>query len=606
MASDRRRPTWCFFLNEWNAPWLLILALIGRKPCVIDEIPLTFPGARLLKQLLVFLYRRGALVRLPDLLPETSRFWGALQPFQLSNVIEWVPQLYDSVADLHRYRKLDRDIPEYAEAIKACGGNYLQLHVVMIFIVRDMVKSGGNFVLAGFDDELARLYADYWKESLPLPRYLNWQSRWLVNAVTTLSSAVIMVLRVARFLRLAAPSPETRLLAVDQLDDASPRNVRLAYQFLSEEDQKPLFVVRYPGILQRPECIAYLKYEECCTRLDGFLKLSDLPGVLRLMADVFALFRVTGGMHPAAFRPIVALAYWRLVYRALFNKVRPQFFLCRDDYTPEHHTRSRELRKVGGKTIGLRHGVGWGGMLASYCHIDFDYLYHYGDQSALAFYRATWPSHMTVRSIGTWGMTRQERRALPSVRTRDVLVCTSNAPGGKRVAEEVEFLANALGDRTIYFRPKAQNYPAAPDLTKAIHAVLESPPANVCLQSSQDYSGFADVGYLISNASSMAAEAIQFGICAFVLDAGFDHPEPWALIYRRYPFILVPDMAEAVSRIRRIESGEWRYPAELAADLIELGGRNPFDVIRGDMGLPALEPGDDLRPWPQGPAAPQE
>ncbi|WP_291724582.1 hypothetical protein [Magnetospirillum sp. 64-120] len=603
MALDQPRPTWCVLLNEWNAPWLLILALTGRKPCVIDEMPLTFLGGRLLKKLVAFLQRRDALVQLPDLLPETRRFWGSLKPFQLSNVIEWLPQLYDSLAELYKHRELDVAVPEYAAAVKACSGNFIQLHVVMIFIVRDLVKSGRNFILAGFDDDLNRLYSDYWKEDMPLPRRLNWQPRWFVNIFTTLAGVAIMALRTAKFLRLTPLPPEPRLLAVDQLDDATPRNVRLAYQFLSEDEQKPLFVVRYPGMLQRADCMSYLKDEDHCTRLAGFLTPRDLPGAFRLIADSFSLLRVAGGMHPAAFRPVVALAYWRLVYRALFNKIKPQFFLCRDDYTAEHHTRSRELRRIGGKTIGLRHGVCWGGLLATYCHIDFDLFYHYGDMGSLEFYRTKWPSHMAIRGVGTWGMTRQERRNLPRIRTRDVLVCTSNAPGGQEVAESVGFVAQALNDRIVHFRPKAEEYPSAPDLTKAIRRVLDAPPENVRIQSSQDYSGFADVGYLITNASSMAAEAIQFGICAFVLDAGFDHPEPWTLIYRQYPFILVPDMSEAVRRIHQIEAGEWRYPAELAADLIEMGGRNVFDVIRQDMGLQPLEPGDEYLPWPQVPKA---
>jgi len=598
LGRGRGERVWCFVLNEFNVVLLLTMALVGWRPCVIDVQPSTPLGLRVLTPILAKLNAADKLGDIRELVPATERFWRFFSPNELGSLIGWFPQLADRIGVQYDYARLEALVPSYAEAAKGCVGNHLHRRIFTIFLLRDLERTGLEFGVLGVGSEIVGLYRDYWGEALTMAVGPALQLRRPVNVVLWLGALAIILGRLFCFVARRAKQAETVFFAVDQLDETRPRNVNLVDDILCG-DADLLFVLRFPGIRAMPAVMQHLEGRNICDRFDGIIDWQELPGALSIaVGDMLRLLRAAVGQPPEIARAIFGLCYWRLVYRAFFRRHKVRYFWCRDDYTPEHHMRSQELRAIGGISLGIRHGVGWAGHLASYCHLDFDVLFFFGDEAAVSHYRPYWPAHLRTISIGTWGMTRVERAALPRSRSNAIIVATSNAPGGREAVQALYEVAAAFPDRTVIFRPKGTTYARCPDLTAAIQAVIANPPANVVVDLQGTYEGLGKAGYLISSPSSIVAEAVQFGLKAFALDQGFNHPEPWPLVYRNYPFLCVTDVGQAIERIRLIEAGDWRYPGEQLGDLIDLRGHNPFDAIRATLGLPPRDNGPLLGFWP--------
>src|SRR5581483_5631899 len=104
-----------------------------------------------------------------------------------------------------------------------------------------------------------------------------------------------------------------------------------------------------------------------------------------------------------------------------FAKYRFRHFWGRDEYNPEHMMRSVELRRIGGVSIGIMHGI------PSICtvlhhirHLDFDRFYVIGRDLYERVYRSTWPAAMQVRAIGSHGASRRMMRLLAETPARDI------------------------------------------------------------------------------------------------------------------------------------------------------------------------------------------
>ena len=110
--------------------------------------------------------------------------------------------------------------------------------------------------------------------------------------------------------------------------------------------------------------------------------------------------------------------------------------------------------------------------------------------------------------------------------------------------------------------------------------------SNIEYSSDSPYELFFRCEYGISDPSSIAVEAIQFGVKAFV----FDIPRVQSSnVFREFPGLIVDDSSQARTRILEIENGLWRYPIENFKDLVDMSGMVFFDRVRRDMGLPARQ-----------------
>ena len=66
--------------------------------------------------------------------------------------------------------------------------------------------------------------------------------------------------------------------------------------------------------------------------------------------------------------------------------------------------------------------------------------------------------------------------------------------------------------------------------------------------------------------------------------------------YEEFPELCVGSPREFIERMKSIEAGTYDYPFEAYADLIDLSGKNNWDVFRTNLGLPPNGPAPDVAP----------
>ncbi|MBX9634771.1 MAG: hypothetical protein K2X44_07290, partial [Magnetospirillum sp.] len=99
-----------------------------------------------------------------------------------------------------------------------------------------------------------------------------------------------------------------------------------------------------------------------------------------------------------------------------------------------------------------------------------------------------------------------------------------------------------------------------------------------------------DTTYAFADASTVLAEAVQFGLCAFMADVIEGHED---CFYRDFPGLTLGTPEEAIARIKSIEDGSWHYPREQYDELIDRSGTVFFDIMRRDLGLAPRAPVPD-------------
>ena len=113
---------------------------------------------------------------------------------------------------------------------------------------------------------------------------------------------------------------------------------------------------------------------------------------------------------------------------------------------------------------------------------------------------------------------------------------------------------------------------------------LANAPKNVVYHTGRSYELFFCCRTVLSEGSTLAAEAIQFGLESYIFDLA---PDRWKVMdYRNFPTICVQSSAAVIKYMKGVDAGTYTYPRKAFTPLIEMNGRIPWDIIREDMGLP--------------------
>lgn len=380
-------------------------------------------------------------------------------------------------------------------------------------------------------------------------------------------------------IRLSVPSPRPFFLASDYL--GGDRDL-LLWRELCDDTSQTLVVFRekatigdYGGMVTGwPQAMP----------TDGVFSLKDGLRILAEAArDYWRLYRGACALPPDMVRSLMTIPWKRAVYRAFFNRYRPRFYWGRDDYNVDHILRSQELRAVGGVSIGIMHGLP---NIVTVSHqiryVDFDVYYTHGTALYQERYKSRWPHGMTVRPVGSVGLSRDELAALAQPVPLDVAFILGPSFHQDQVIQAVGDLARAFPDRTIWINTKT-SYRSRGSFGQAFQSILDLNLPNIREFQGRTYDLFYRTTYWISESSTLVAEAVQFGRVGLCIDpdARFKY-----LFYRRYPWLMVRDGADLVQRIHDLESGQAVYPRAQAHDMIRMDGLDCWDIIRADLGLP--------------------
>lgn len=270
------------------------------------------------------------------------------------------------------------------------------------------------------------------------------------------------------------------------------------------------------------------------------------------------------------------------MYAGLMNKYKFRYFFGRDDYNIEHVFRTWELRRRGGMSLGICHGMPSTPIVDPVMrYIDFDIYYVLGIELFRRYYSDTFPPTMTLRQVGSFGIAREELPEMFATKPKNIICFTKPHMDGNAGLDIAVAIANAFPDRKVFVKVKlgVKHYGNYEDFM----ARLRTAPPNLIYTEEDSYKLMKQARYSLSGISTLNEEALHFGLVAFFLDIyGPDVP----VFYRAFPEFCQPDAESVINLINAIECGRWRYPRERYAGIAEISGATIYDVLRHDLGLP--------------------
>ena len=110
---------------------------------------------------------------------------------------------------------------------------------------------------------------------------------------------------------------------------------------------------------------------------------------------------------------------------------------------------------------------------------------------------------------------------------------------------------------------------------------LDSPPPNLIQSWDDSYALMMACQYAVSNgSSSIAAEAVQYGLTSYVFDS-FDAETPF--FFREFPSMCYREIEDVIEAIRKKERGEDNYHLDELTELIPISAPFIGDSIRADI-----------------------
>lgn len=568
-------------LTEASLPRLLWRSILGRPTGIVACRSIIGGATRHLEWLADRLVATGRVTRILDARPDLAPFT------DYGDLMRLADPFVEAEPWIGRYFKFDQsddDYGEYAIAYRHVCCNAVFQRFGAAFVIDGAISetAPGETRVSGLDAVDRGYYRNRFSDRLAAgpgrPRLVL-----LVNFMLLLSTILRSAFWIIRRIRAAPPPPETVFMGSDYVGG---NHDRLLWDEVVDGGGDVMVVMRNAATAGAfAETMGRHRH---CLASDGWFRPGDGLKALRQMArHSLGIFRRGRRLPSDFFRKLVVLPHKRMVYRALFNRFRFRFFWSRDEYNADHIMRSQELRKTGAVSMGLMHGIPGICVLSHQMrHLDYDRFYMLGRDQYERFYRHTWPSHMKVSAIGSFGVTRDEIKKMMAPRPNNIACFLSPSYHQEQIMAGIEDLARRFPDRTVFLNIKTRKYTRG-SMGQALNRLLARAPENLILDWRRSYELLLECQYVVNESSTLTAEAAQFGLCAFVFDPD---PRTRNLYYRQIPEICLDSMADIARRIGQIEAESWRYPRDRFGPIINLTGDVSWDLIRADMGLPPNGP----------------
>jgi len=560
-------------LDECTLPLLLWRAMRRQPTLVLAVRPGLSPLAGPLTRLRDALARRGLAPDPVAVSPGVAR----VAEYRWATFLGMFSACEPWMESQFGFDRLDGTVGAYAQALRhSIFGHVDQMSDPVLRLQALRRENPTIRWLGGGAETFAGLYGCWTGQAVAMPGRLRRTGRRIVNLGLALGVAISCVAAALRLLRFRPAPPQPVRLGANFLPD--PRNWRLLAELCPDPADVLMLFSNPEDFADQPKVAATYGYRTVRLGEGQLSPGAAASGAAMALRDLARLFRQCGGWPLGAFRSAVGLVRSRLFYRALFGAYRVGHFWGRDDYDARHILRSQELRRVGGVSMGITHGLPTTDIVEpGWRYIDFDLYYCFGMLTYNAVYHQTWPAHMRVRPIGSFGVSRERLARMNGPRSKDIVYFATSEPGEDRMAAMVLEVARAFPDRTVWVKVKPVYRTIG--LCAPLFAALATAPANVRECETDTYELMLQAGYSLAGLSTVAAEAIQFGMVSFVLA-----PDPAiANSYRLAEGLCFAEAAPIVAAIRDHESGARPWPRQSFAELIDLSGRSIYDVIRADM-----------------------
>jgi hypothetical protein len=559
-------------LSEKSVLPLVWRIALGRPVAILGIVPLVPGFATPLGRLAGWLRRSGRAIEPRDMFSDLAH----LKNIRYEAYTTFYQRIEPWMAERFGFAALDRLVPDYAQAVRHVTFGHVDRMARWVFIAEGLTRHGERLRLIGADPAFDALYRAWWVKAPPFRTRANAVWREIANGALAFFVAGTSLAFILSRTRLVAAAPERRFLGATFVDDA--RHYAVLRDIVDADAQVTTI------FLEEGDRRRHAKDRDgftSCFIKDGRFDIAGARDALGLaLRDVAKLHRMFHRLDPAHFRAIAKLVLRRIMWRGLFARYRFDAVWGRDDYNAEHIMRTLELRRIGGRSIGINHGLPVTDIIEpGWRYLDFDIYYVFGMHLYERYYRTTWPAHMRVRAVGSFGVRRQI--AIAVRRSRDVVFYVNPGPYERPQSEAVMALAARMPERRFLVKVKSSR--RRQGMCQITLELMREATPNVTETEEDSYELMTRHGYAITGLSTVAAEAIQLGMVTFVVDA---QPEDAPNYYRDFPGLCVKSAAEIEARIRAIESGRESWSRDAYRELIASGGPVIYDVIRADLGLP--------------------
>jgi hypothetical protein len=572
-----------YTVNELNV-FRLALAALFRRPVHVLSVEPYFPPLRaLLGRWVKVLVARGGAVAAGVTFADLTVYDD--EPYELQ-VADIYPRCEAALASYYRFDEADRRLDDYALIYKHAVMTHLKWQMKRVGLLHKAAPAlaDRSALLVGTPREILDIYRiAFGQPPFTLacrPTFVE-RTATLVIALAVLTVTLGFIASRIRFGRVAHPF---HAMGADLGFEGKARDIFLS---ITREPSEILFVCRNRQVLGEVEARHRRTYTHV-TPLDGaFTPGEAFKMVGTAGADVVALWRHFRTGAAGLFFNIVKQPLKRAMFRALFARYPVGAFLARDEYNTDAITRTQELRRAGMRSVGIMHGLpAVPSIYPQFRYVDFDVLYVFGKHHH-DVYRDTWPAGMRVTPLGTFRMSEESRKLRPDPAARDIVLFVNQIVDNDALIDAYKGIAAAFPDRRIYIKLKyskasPRNRKFCEDYERRLAGISE----RAILTEENPYDLMLRAGYCFGGPTTATVEFLQLGGIGFCVDT-FDPDHD--VFFRHFPEFCVSGADEAIARIRAIEAGEWVYPREKFADLVDFTKKDVRRVLRRDLGLDAVQ-----------------
>jgi hypothetical protein len=564
--------------NEFIVPRLLWNALLKREIVLLPTHAVLPWFKEPIDKLVHWLVASKRAARVADVSPELEDYVDGVGPeyrFDVFHRIEpWMARYF-------HFEGIDQILGAYALVYKSAACSFLRTCLATPVVLHALFDRLGAKPLRiiGVRREVLEIYNVLYGKNLlvgpspglPVSRIINFTQTILVFA----AAAFQILLGCFR----SPDDPKGIRLGADYIGDA--RDVEI-YDALGGE-QETVLIARNDRFVKE-HAIKLPEYRCVTVNAGSFSLRQAAEDICGLVGDVILLYRNCRDLAPFHFWIVIDSARKRRLYRGLINRFGFRNFWGRDDYNPEHIVRSQELRACGARSLGLNHGFPvLAAVVPHFRYIDFDAYFTFGEHLHRRYYHQTWPANIKVVASGCCSMTSTRLLARNDPKSKDIAIFLKIGywPRGEdeRLVGFVSTVAAAFPDRKVIVKFKSER--RAPQSIQDAIASWQAAPNIVIAEQGMPYDILGKVGYSISDPSTVAAEAIQYGAISFVID----FPQWTSLIFRDFRDLMIQSAEEAIGRIRALEAGTGIYARATFESLIRSPAR-PFPELVAQEALP--------------------
>lgn len=574
-----------YCVNELTALPLLFAALFRRKAWYLAVTPYMQRFRPLLERLVRWGETRG-LRRADEIAPSIGP---ALDYLYRTMLVDFFSRIETWQSAYYRFDQARPGIERYERCYRHVVSNHLSLMSPIIVSLGDLDEAAGDDIrIVGIPGDILAAAEAYSGRSLRHFAHPDRNPHRLLNPLLGLFILAASLVWSAIRIRPGGIVRKEYFFAADFVDDESD-----ALLYHEVADGGPLLLAgRSKGYSTRRHELDLPPHDFCMLR-DGLLDMEQGGRTLAfLVRDTLRIIRHFSRLETPLFSALVALPFYRAIYRAFFTRFGARYFWGRDSYSPYHLIRRQEMARTGGVSWSVCHSyLTYGDRYPEFTYLGYHRYYMLGTFLRDKWYGDSWPEDMDVVPSAPFRIPREIFARRRAEKPKNILIMASVSLWQPRFHEITRAIAEAFPDRTIYIQVKEvfQSLAVGQRYIEHVTAGLD----HVKLYSGSPYNLFDDCRYSFSDPSTVSVEPAVCGIAAFAIDAEGMRSS----VLHEVPGFCVTSAEAAIARIRGMEDGSWRYPVAELSRVIDLTGRTFFDRVRMDLGL---TPKEEAWPaWPE-------